>query len=326
MIDIAKLLKNLPEAPTLVQLREKKGVENMVGSPLVRQRNKGGKGLYFYEDGSVLVHDSRGGFYHFITQEGRKRLSSSDRGVLEEIVYGRTNPDRYEKLGSGNFSDSYSLSMADGVAMKVTNAAKFLGKELSDVFSNAYDDLISGTEMGIIGGGKKIVQHVDLKTTLRLLNALRANGFATPNFYGFSIREGASGEQPQEYQFMQRIDKPTVEQIFENTADLLNNPQINYDTIPHSQIVRDARQHFDSDDEMLGALVGAYTDFRKNAKTAIWNIGDMKEDNLFVYDFNPESREFTIMMIDPIAEVSYIRPIRKSPRDNLMKINYSFVK
>ncbi|MBS3116028.1 hypothetical protein J4421_00360 [Candidatus Woesearchaeota archaeon] len=52
----------------------------------------------------------------------------------------------------------------------------------------------------------------------------------------------------------------------------------------------------------------------------------MKEDNLFVYDFNPESREFTIMMIDPIAEVSYIRPIRKSPRDNLMKINYSFVK
>jgi len=326
MIDIAKLLKNLPEAPTLVQLREKKGVENMVGSPLVRQRNKGGKGLYFYEDGSVLVHDSRGGFYHFITQEGRKRLSSSDRRVLEEIVYGRTNPDRYEKLGSGNFSDSYSLSMADGVAMKVTNAAKVLGKELSDVFSNAYDDLISGSEMSRVGGGKKIVQHVDLRTSLELLNALRTNGFATPEIYGFSIRENTSGEEPQEYQFMQRIDRPTVEQIFENTDDSLNNPQVNYEAIPHCQIVSDARQHFDSDDEMLGALVRAYTDFRRNAKTAIWNIGDMKEDNLFVHDFGPESREFTIMMIDPIAEVSYIQPIRKSPRDELKDINYSFVK
>lgn len=326
MVDIKQLLENLPEAPTLVQLREKKGVENLVGSPLVRQRSLNGKEFYFYEDGSVLVHDSGEGFYHFVTSEGKKRLSSSDRGILEDIVYGRASPTRYEKLGSGNFSDSYSLPIAEGVAMKVTNAANFLGKELSDVFSNAYDDLISGTEMGRIGGGKKIVQHVDLKTSLGLLGALRTNGFATPEVYGFSIREKASGEKPQEYQFMQRIDRPTVEQIFEKTDDLFNNPQVNYDAIPHSQIVRNARNHFASDDEMLGALVRAYTDFRRNAKTAIWDIGDMKEDNLFVYGFNPESKEFTIMMIDPIAEVSYIRPIRRTPRDELMKINYSLMK
>jgi hypothetical protein len=72
---------------------------------------------------------------------------------------------------------------------------------------------------------------------------------------------------------------------------------------------------------MLGALVRSYNDFRRNAKKAIWNIGDMEMGNLFVYDFNPKSREFAIMMIDPIAEVSYIRPIRRSPRDKL-KINY----
>ncbi len=324
MVDINQLLGNLPEAPTLVQLREKKGEENLVGSLLVRQRNQNGKAFYFYEDGSVLVHDSGEGFYHFITREGRGRLSSTDRGILEDMVYGRASPTEYEKLGSGNFSDSYSLLIAEGVAMKVTNAAMFLGKELSDVFSNAYDNLISGTAIGRVRGGRKIVQHVDLKTSLRLLNALRINGFATPEIYGFSIRENTSGDETQEYQFMQRIDRPTVEQIFENTADLLNNPQVNYEAIPHGQIVRDARRHFDSDDEMLGALVRAYTDFRRNAKTAIWNIGDMKEDNLFVYGFNPESREFTIMMIDPIAEVSYIRPIRtKADTTNFIN-NYLF--
>ena len=154
--------------------------------------------------------------------------------------------------------------------MKVTDASRFLGKELSDVFSNAYDDLISGTELGRIGGGKKIVQHVDLKTTLELLDALRKHGFATPKFYGFSVRENASGEQPQEYQFMQRIDRPTVEQILGNTDDLMNNPKIKYEAIPHNQIVRNARQHFESDDEMLGALVRGYSDFRRKAKTAIW--------------------------------------------------------
>jgi hypothetical protein len=226
MVDINHLLENLPEAPTLVQLRGKKGEVNLVGSPLVRQRNLKGKKFYFYEDGSVLVHDYREGFYHFITREGRERLSSSDRGILEDIVYGRANPIEYEKLGSGNFSDSYSLPMAKGVAMKVTDAARFFGKELSDVFSNAHDDLISGTEMRRIGGGKKIVQHLDLKTTLELLNALRVNGFSIPEFYGFSIRERASGTQLQEYQFMQRIDKPTVGQVLENTDDLLNNPQV----------------------------------------------------------------------------------------------------
>ncbi len=48
-------------------------------------------------------------------------------------------------------------------------------------------------------------------------------------------------------------------------------------------------------------------------------------DNLFVHDFNAKSREFTLMMIDTIAEVSYIIPMRTTKRD-LMNINYSFVK
>jgi len=77
------------------------------------------------------------------------------------VVYERANPAGYEKLGSGNFSGSYSLPMAEGVAMKVTDAARFVAKELSDVFSNAYDDLISGYKIGRVSGGKKIVQHVD---------------------------------------------------------------------------------------------------------------------------------------------------------------------
>ena len=172
MVGIKHLLENLPEAPTLVQLREKKCEGNLVGSPLVRKRNLKGKCFYFYKDESVLVHDSTEGFYHFITNEGRERLSPSERGILEELVYGGAGPKKYEKLGSGNFSDSYSLPVAEGVAMKVTNATRFIGKELSDVFSNVYDDIISETEIGMIRGGKKIVQHCDLKTTLDLLNAL----------------------------------------------------------------------------------------------------------------------------------------------------------
>jgi len=314
MTVINDLLNNLPEAPTLVQLREKKGQENIVSSPAIGQTRSKGKDFYFYKDGSVLVHDSGEGFYHFITREGRKELSSSDRATFEELVYGRVSPTEYKKLGSGNFSDVYSLAEVEGVAMKVTNAAMFLGKELSNVFSNAYDDLISRTEMGRIRGNKKIVQYLDLKTSLELLIALRTNGIATPEIYGFSIREKASGEEPQEYQFMQRIDRPTVGQIFENTADLLNNPQVDYEAIPHSQIIRDARGNFGSDDEMLGAIVKAFTDLKRVAKTAICDIADMKEDNLFVYDFNHESREFAIMIIDPIAEVSYIRPIWVNPK------------
>ena len=94
MVNINELLGNLPEAPTLVQLREKKGEENLFGSPLVRQRNHNGKDFYFYEDGSVLVHDSEEGFYHFITQEGRERLSSSDRRILEDISIWKNKSNR----------------------------------------------------------------------------------------------------------------------------------------------------------------------------------------------------------------------------------------
>jgi len=322
MIDINHLLENLPEAPTLVQLHEKKGEENLVGSPLVRKRNLKSKDFYFYEDGSILVHDPTEGFYHFITNEGRERLSTSDRGILEELVYGRVDVTDYEKLGSGNFSDSYSLPMAEGIVMKVTNATNFVGKELSDVFSNAYDDLISETEMGRIRGSKKIVQYLDLKTSFELLKALRSNGFATPEVYGFSIRENASGEEPQEYQFMQKVDKPTIKQVLENTSDLMNNPQINYETIPHKQILINARQHFGSDNEMFKALISSYKKFRRDVKRKIENIGDIEPDNLFVYDFDPESREFTLMMIDPIAEVSYIRKLK--PKSDALKTNYKF--
>ena len=101
----------------------------------------------------------------------------------------------------------------------------------------------------------------------------------------------------------------------------MNNPKVNYEVIPHNQIVRNVRQHFNSDNEMLRALVRAYDEFKRNVKTAIWNIGDMTGDNIFLYDFNPESREFTLMMIDPIAEVSYIRKF-KPKSDALNLINY----
>lgn len=146
-----------------------------------------------------------------------------------------------------------------------------------------------------------------------MLDALKSDGFATPDFYGFSIKETATEEEPQEYQFMQKINRPTVAQVIES----IENNQINYGAVPNNQVIREARQYFHSDDEMMYPLVRAYHDFQTKAKEAIWNIGDVKMDNLFVYEFHPKTKKFSLMMIDPIKEETFIRPI-KMRNDNLI--------
>lgn len=134
MNNINELLKNLPEAPTLIALKEKKIYENIVGSKLIYKRTHKKKNLYFYQDGSVLVHDSNEGFYHFITDKGRENLFTRERATLENFISEKLDVSKYEKLGSGNFSDAYSLPIGNGMAVKVTNAAMFLAKELSYFF------------------------------------------------------------------------------------------------------------------------------------------------------------------------------------------------
>jgi len=248
-------------------------------------------------------------------------MSKSDRKSLQRYIEGEDDIRQAELLGSGNFSNCYSLPIANGLVVKTTNGTDFVGKELSDVFSNVYDKLMQASEIGrSIGGSKKTVQSIDLKTTLKMLTALRKHGFATPTFYGFSVKANASPDEIQEYQFMERINRPTLEQIFENSH--LEKPvEINYQTVPHADYLRQIRQHFESDDEMLGTLVNDYYDFKKEAKRTILDLGDVEMRNLFAYAFDPQTKKFTLMMIDPIREQSFIRPIRTFSSHE-EKVNY----
>ncbi len=305
---VDQLLEVLSETPSLKHLGTKREEENLVGSRLRKQKTFRGKHFYFYEDDSVLVYDPAGNFYHFITLEGREQLCG-ERKLIDDLVYGITNADPAENIGSGSFSNCYSLDTAGGVVAKTTTAESFVKRELSDVFSEAYDMMSDSDFIGCTMRGKKIIQYMDLGTTLGMLHALKTNGFATPVFYGFSIRINASSEEIQEYQFMERIDRPTLHQIFEN-SDLSAEQQIHYESVPYAKHLEQVRQYFESDGEMLRALGSAYWNIKCNVKRDIQDIGDIEPNNLFVYDFDPETREFTLMISDPIREQKFIRPTK----------------
>ena len=165
--------------------------------------------------------------------------------------------------------------------------------------------------------GKKIVQKMALTDTMRLLRKLDEAGIKKPEFYGFSVRRNPGNNEIQEFQFMERIDRPTVESILEAAIDAEQSQTGALDSSKFAYIEFLAElsdKYFGgNNDALMKTLVRSFRDFVRNVKEAVPNIADLEMDNIFLVGYDETDQQFEFMLIDPIEELVYIRPIQNKP-------------
>ncbi|MBI2033468.1 MAG: hypothetical protein HYT10_03350 [Candidatus Levybacteria bacterium] len=323
--------KAIELSPTIKALDTKRDTENLSGSPLTRRKNLFGKEFSFYDDGSVLVVDPTSQEYHFITQEGREKGRELRRSA-EEII---SNDQRLGEMkmlgeGKGGFSRVFELDTPAGpIAVKATDKAGFFLKELMEEATKKaeYSDPLS--ELTRRQSGKKIVQKMSLTDTMRLFRKLDEAGIRKPEFYGFSVRRNPGNNEIQEFQFMERIDRPTVESILEAAIDAEQNQTGGLDPskFAYTEFLADlSDKYFRGDnDALMKAIVRSFRDFVRSVKEAVPNIADLEMDNIFLVGYDETDQQLEFMLIDPIEENVYIRPIQSS-KTNLINNRINFEK
>lgn len=313
--------KSLPpdKSPTLVTLDTKKEIENLLGSPLKRKLSNIGKDYFFYEDRSVLVFDEESQEYHFITKEGRARLRYIKRQT-ERVLKDETALDSAQIIGEGKSglpSKVYKLETEDGeIAVKTTDRAGFMMRELAEEITKS--DVSQGSIDIRLGkkSRRKLVQQMSLKDTVELYKKLEELGIKKPDFYGFTVRREPKEKEIQEYQFMEMIDRPTIQSIIDKAASLdLESGNVDIDQLPYAQFLKQiSMEHYNGDtDTLIKAIVGGFFKFVKDTKNTVTmsgdNIGDIEMDNVFLIGYNEETNTPDFMVIDPIREQMLFRPL-----------------
>lgn len=306
-------------SPTIKALDTYRFTENLSRSPLTKRKNLFGKEFSFYDDGSVLVVDPSRQEYHFITRKGRGKGRGLRRSA-EEII---TNDRRLCQMrmlgeGKGGFSKVYELDTPAGpIAVKTTDKAGFFLKELME---EATRKAKRADPLSELTGrrSRKIVQKMSLADTMRLLGKLDEAGIRKPEFYGFTVRRSPDNNEIQEFQFMERIDRPTVLSIIEAAIEArqsetgaLDSSKFEYTDF----LVELSDKHFGGDNEaFMKALVYSLRDFVKNVKIAVPNIADLEMDNIFLVGYDKTGQQLEFMLIDPIEEKVFIRPIQSQKK------------
>lgn len=305
-------------SPTIEALDKQKGAENLSGSPLSKQKRLFGKEYDFYQDGSVLVVDPANDAFHFLTAEGRAK-GSEFRGKAKELTDKATNLQALKQLGEGKggFSKVYELVTDSGpVAVKATDGAMFFFKEMME---EATSKATGQTPLEVMSGrmgGRKIVQRMSLKDTMQLFRKLDTAGIRKPEFYGFSVKRNATSNDIQEFQFMEKIDRPTIESIIEAATDanVLNGGMVTESNFSYAGFVNEIAEKYYGGDQLafMRALVTSFTEFVADTKRVIPNIADLEMDNIFLAGYDEEDQKPEFLLIDPIEEQVYLRPIQTS--------------
>src|SRR5205823_5706967 len=99
----------------------------------------------------------------------------------------------------------------------------------------------------------------------------------TPEFYGFSVRRDPTNHQIQEFQFMEEINRPTLQSIFETVAEVEDRETeaIDLAKLPHGEFLQNiANRYYHGDPRVFLRAVGTtFTQFVADAKRAILNLG-----------------------------------------------------
>lgn len=306
--------------PTIECLDLKKDTENILGSPLInRKRSFFGKEFYFYEDESVLVFDPSSQEYHFITQEGRKK-GRIFRHSAKDVISGKNALNRANFLGKGRFSRVYELNdSSESLAVKVTDKESFAFKELAEKNSREVQNSLA--EFAGRGNRRKIVQKMSLVDVVRLFRRLYQAEVSVPAFYGFTVRKDPINQEIQEFQFMEKINAPTVASILQ--ADVIEiteedgnkkskfviDPQL-----PYADFLTELSLKYFNDDfrSLIENLIISLRSFLIKVRLAIPDIADLETDNIFVVDYNEKFKQFRFMLIDPIEEEVLILPVKKN--------------
>lgn len=304
-------------SPTIECLDLKKDTENILGSSLTsRKRNLFGKEFYFYEDGSVLIFDPFSQEYHFITQEGREKGRIFRRSA-KDVISGKTSLNETNFLGQGRFSRVYELNNSSGsLAVKVTDKESFAFKELAE--KNAMEVQNSLAEFAGRGNRRKIVQRMALVDVVRLLRRLSQAEISTPEFYGFTVRKDATNAEIQEFQFMEKINAPTVASILQANLMIVEERDKNSASkfvidpkFPYADFLAELSLKYFNNDlrSLIENLIISLRSFLIEVRLTILGIADLETDNIFVIGYDEESRQFRFMLIDPIEEEVLILPV-----------------
>lgn len=194
----------------------------------------------------------------------------------------------------------------------------FLKEMIEEATTKAeYTDPLS--ELSGRRSGKKIVQKMSLADTLRLFRKLDEAGIRKPEFYGFTVRRNPGNNEIQEFQFMERIDRPTVESILEAAIETEQSQTGALDSSKFAYtdfLAELSDKHFGGDnDALIRSLVGSFRDFVRNVKEAVPNIADLEMDNIFLVGYDEAGQQLEFMLIDPIEEQVFIRPIQSAIAD-----------
>lgn len=310
---------NTELSPTIKSLDTNRDAENLSGSPMLKRKALFGKEFSFYDDGSVLVVDPSQQKYHFITREGRGKGRELRRSA-EDIIRSDQRLGQMKILGEGKggFSKVFELDTPFGpIALKATEKAGFFLKELMEEATRRSEHSDSLSELTGTRSGKKIVQKMSLADTMKLFRKLDEAGIRNPEFYGFTVRRNPGNNEIQEFQFMEKIDRPTVESILEAAIDAEQSQSgvLDPSKFAYTEFLSGiSDKYFEGDDDaLMKALVRSFKDFVRSVKDVIPNITDLEMDNIFLVGYNEADKQLEFMLIDPIEEQIYIRPIQKKP-------------
>lgn len=160
--------------------------------------------------------------------------------------------------------------------------------------------------------------------TIRLFKKLDQAGICRPEFYGFSVRRNPENDEIQEFQFMEKIDRPTVEIILEAymEAKQKGTDISAASKFPYVEFLKElATKYFRGDYHgLMKSLTTSFFDFIMAVKQAVPDIGDLEADNIFLAGYNKQTGEFEFILIDPIEEQVLIKPIKKQEADHHINI------
>ena len=152
---------------------------------------------------------------------------------------------------------------------------------------------------------------MSLADTMRLFRKLDEAGIRKPEFYGFTVRRNLGDNKIQEFQFMEKIDRPTVESILEATIDAEQSQTGGLDPskFAYTKFLKDLSHTYFCGDNgaLMIALVRSFSNFVRSVKEAVPNIADLEMDNIFLVGYNDADQQLEFMLIDPIEEQVYIR-------------------
>ncbi|MGB9911581.1 MAG: hypothetical protein ACPLKP_03225 [Microgenomates group bacterium] len=307
------------QIPPLIEFLDKnKGKENIFGSPLTHQEETSlGENVYSYEDGSILIFDPLNDEYRFFTQRGRELKESA-----EELVRNPQRLNQMKKIGEGGFSELFQFNTSLGeVAIKVTRRSMFWLREMAEKITKE-EDFVTADQ--IIGrSGKKVIQKMSLIDCLGLFKRLNEDGILTPEFYGFIVRRNPKDDEIQEFQFMERINKPTISEIFEFLTREGKKPtqkEKEKKEFPYEGFLLELSNKYFAGNysAFLKSLIESVKNLIESLRRRVPDIGDLEGDNIFLIGYDEKKKDFVFMIIDLIREEIIIKTKRKGSLQNLI--------